>query len=287
MLVTGKGGVGKSLVAAATAKKLASQGKRVLLAEIGDKSFYKYWFNREIGYSAQEVGPNLWVCRWQGEECLKEYIAHLIKVEKIVDLFFDNKVMTALIQAAPALKELAILGKLTSGVRGIGPKLPYDLIIIDCYSTGHFKSLLLAPRGMKEAIPFGPMGEQCRSIEETLRDPQITSIWVVTLPEELPVNETLELNAFLTDEMQLQPSTVLNRLYPEILRESQIELGIERSQDESSFVGFLASKLAEQFEARKNLKPNLTLEVPFIPLVDPQELVEKVSNHLEISWPLF
>ena len=69
---------------------------------------------------------NLFVARWAGEDCLKEYLLHLLKLESIVQLFFENRVMKSLIQAAPGLRELALVGKITSGIRGVGPALPFD-----------------------------------------------------------------------------------------------------------------------------------------------------------------
>src|SRR4051812_23546995 len=100
-LITGKGGVGKSTVAAAMAWRLAANGRKTLLVEFGERSFYRHIFQTEIGMTPLMLTTHLSVTRWEGEACLREYLQHFLKIEKLVDLFFDNKIMRALIQAAP------------------------------------------------------------------------------------------------------------------------------------------------------------------------------------------
>lgn len=284
LLVTGKGGVGKSTVAAAAAIKLSQQGRKVLLAELGEKSFFQYVFDQPISYKPQPVGENLWACIWEGEQCLKEYIAHLLKIEKIVDLFFENKVMRALVQAAPALKELAILGKLTSPHRKVGPALDFDDIVLDAYSTGHFKALLQAPRGMGEAIPFGPMGEQCRAIDRVIQDREISQVWVVSLPEELPVIETLEHLSFLKAEMGLQPQAILNRYLPTQLDKSDCDMMPEAASSNSDFVSYICSEAREFEKSKELLEADLKAEIPHMLEGMSKSMLEKLSERIPLPW---
>src|SRR6478609_844435 len=94
--VTGKGGVGKSVVAAALALKLSRQGKKVLLVELGDQSFFKDFFElADVTFHPQLIKPNLSLALWTGESCLREYAQYLVKVESLAKLFFDNAVMRA------------------------------------------------------------------------------------------------------------------------------------------------------------------------------------------------
>lgn len=247
--VSGKGGVGKSTVAAAQALAFARKGHRTLLVELGEKSFYRRVFDRDIDHQPTQVGDDFFISRWDGEDCLKEYLLHLFRVEKIVNLFFENKVTKSLLQAAPGLKELSILGKITSGVRGVGPTLNFDRIVVDAYSTGHFQALIKAPPAMAEAIPFGPMGEQSHSIIGVLKDPRISRYAVVTIPEELPVTEGLELAAFLRAQDLPAPRFILNR-------HLDLPFGLEDLQPlrQNDFVVYLETLLRRQNEFESRLK---------------------------------
>lgn len=210
--VTGKGGVGKSTVAAALALKKAKSGIRTLLVEIGDQSFYKDYFQlSEVGFSPVKIQENFSVALWTGQNCLREYIIHLIKTETLYKLFFENAVMKAFVNVAPALPELAIMGKATSGLRHHGPPLPYDCIIVDCYATGHFMALMGAAEGMAKAVKFGPMGEQSRSIDKVLRDASLCHYHIVCLPEELPMRETEELYEELKKHFGVNARLILNK----------------------------------------------------------------------------
>ena len=211
VFVSGKGGVGKSMWAASVATRLARAGKRVLLVEFGETSFFGYFYSQPVSMQPLKIEPNLHVAIWNGATCLHDYIRHLVKIDRLADLFFENKVMKALIRGAPALKELAILGKATSGVRNYGPDLDYDHIVFDSYATGHFLALLRAPVGMYEAIKFGPMGDQSKAIIATLKDPQAVEYHLVSLLEELPVSETLELHEQLSSEFSNNIKLIANK----------------------------------------------------------------------------
>lgn len=247
-LVSGKGGVGKSTVAAALAKQLAARGRKTLLVELGERSYLRHIFHAQLEAEPLDISSHLSVARWEGEACLREYLRYLIKIDRVVKLFFDNRVMRALVQAAPALKELALLGKVTSGPRKIGPPLPYDDLVVDAYATGHFRALWRAPVGLGEAIPFGPMGEQSRSITNVLKDPNLTQFYVVALPEDLPVTEGLELARDIEREIGQRPRMILNRWL-----ESPLDLKKLREFKGHDFADYVSILLERQDAARAKL----------------------------------
>lgn len=207
--VTGKGGVGKSAVAAAMAMKFALEGRKTLLVEIGTTSFFENFLGlpqvgfHPVSYDLSSLNPNsppsqtasggLDVALWAGEECLKEYAIYLIKVETLYRLFFENPVSKSLIQIAPGLEELAITGKATSHPRKHGPPLDYERIVIDSFATGHFAALIKSPQAMAQSIRFGPMHDQSQSIDRYLSNPDFSKYHIVSLPEDLPTTEALEL----------------------------------------------------------------------------------------------
>ncbi len=246
-LVTGKGGVGKSTVAAALALKCSKVNGKTLLVELGDRGFYSHVWGRAFGFKEVQVDSQLWVARWSGEDSLREYVGHLIRVQRLVDLIFENRIMKALVRAAPALNELAILGKLTSGIRKIGPAFDFENVIVDAYATGHFKALINAPKGMSEAIPRGPMGDQSRAMAEILRDSKRVKIYVVALPEELPVNESMELADSLERGLGQTPKFILNKCLDPGVSESGLQELLKEKQD-SRLSSYLVKGMKQQRE---------------------------------------
>lgn len=271
-LISGKGGVGKSTVAASLAWGLAAQGRKTLLVELGERSYFRHVFHNEVGVNPTVINTHLSVARWDGESCLREYLQYILKIERIVRLFFDNKVMRALVQAAPALKELALLGKVTSGVRGRGPVMPYDDLVIDCYATGHFRALWRAPIGLAEAIPFGPMGEQSRGIVSVLKNPELTRFYVAMVCEDLPVTEGLELARDIQAEMEQTPHLILNR-WLECPLDLQ-QLNRFRGHD---FADYLTVLLERQLEMKKTVQTR-GFDLTVLPWLFTDSLAEKIRQ---------
>lgn len=282
--VTGKGGVGKSVIAAGLALRKSREGKRVLLVELGDQSFFKDFFNEpEVEFNPRTLKKNLDVALWSGETSLREYAKYLIKVEALTKLFFENAVMRAFINVAPALSELAIMGKITSGPRNYGPPVPYDCLVIDAYATGHFMALMNASRGMAQAIQFGPMGEQSRSIDAVLKNEEICHYHIVTLPEELPIKEAEELKAQLAAEFSLNPRVILNKFLEMDIPLTTLK---EAQKDPTSDLGKFALYLEQHQERQRGLTQETKnafddlIQVPLFFETDPWKLVELISERM-------
>ena len=212
--ITGKGGVGKSTVALACAKNLAQKGLKTLLVEMNTHSYFARVLRQPVGHEPTQIEPSFYVANWTSENCLREYVLHYLKLERLFEIFFQNRVMRAFIDIAPGLSEISLLGKITSGIRKIGPPLEFDRIVVDCFSTGHALAFFRAPQGLAKAVQVGPMAEQSRAIDAILRDQRFCSYWLVTLLEELPTVETMELDKSLRADLGIEPTILSNRVLP-------------------------------------------------------------------------
>jgi anion-transporting ArsA/GET3 family ATPase len=194
------------------------------LAELGEDSYLGRVLlsppRGDVPHQPLVLADGLWLSQWSGESCLREYVLHYLRIERLYRLFFENRVMRALVNVAPGLPEVAIVGKATSGPRKVGPAMPYQNVVIDSFATGHSLALWRAPRGMGQAIAFGPMGQHSRQMDEVMRNPVLNRIVIVTLAEELPVQETIELAVSLKELGLPRPVVVVNRLWDESLLDS-------------------------------------------------------------------
>lgn len=275
-LVTGKGGVGKSLFSAVLAYHISTQNQQILLSELSEHSFFKDYLGLpEISYKPVAWKPNLDISQWSPDDCLKEYCLHLLKIENLYKLFFENPVSKSLIQIAPGLHELALLGKMTSSPRKHGPPMKHDQIVVDSFATGHFLTLLRAPAALYEAVPFGPMGEQSKSIDSWIRNPDFTEVHIVTLPEELPITESIELYEQLKKEFNINAKMYLNKISG--LNESDLTGLSEEAQD--SLKNILTSEAIARAELKKaHIK---FIELPLITSLDIEVLIKTLASHLE------
>lgn len=199
-LVSGKGGVGKTHLSTGLSYQLSQKGRRVLLVEFSHLSLYSEFFSRPVGFKGVELGQGFFVSSWTGLDCLSEYVASIAHSQRAADIFLKFPVLKNLIESAPGLREVAVLGKLTSDYRkAIKLKTHYDDIVFDAPSTGHFMSLLQVPFGLRKTVGAGPMQTQCESIINTLNSSSEVKFVVVKDPSDFSQQEGEELSLFLRD----------------------------------------------------------------------------------------
>jgi anion-transporting ArsA/GET3 family ATPase len=237
VIVTGKGGVGKSTVALALALAAARRSKRTILCEVSAQEHLSRVFHRaEVGFHEVEMAENLWAISIDPDESLREYVLLQLKVKAMRDLLFKSRIFTYLAAATPGLKELVTIGKiweLALEDRKVKQGRNYDLVIVDAPATGHGVGFLQTPRTFANVARVGPIRQQAEILDKFIRNRKRTGMAVVTLPEEMPVNETAKLERDLASEVGVQVSRIFcNGLYPERFPEDEagalIELAAER-----------------------------------------------------------
>lgn len=227
-IVTGKGGVGKTTVAAALGLLAARQGLKVLMVETHGLSHLAELFEVQgVGYEPKPFKNGLSLARIDPEPAFQEYVLRQVKFQFLYNAVFNNKYVRHFIDAAPGLAELLTIGKVWAlveeGTRK-GKKPEYDLVIVDAPSTGHSLSLLTVPQVVVDAVRVGPLKNNAQEILELIRDPQKTLTWLVTLPEEMPINEAVEMDQKLERDAKVGVGPVLlNSLWPQVLGKDSIQ----------------------------------------------------------------
>jgi anion-transporting ArsA/GET3 family ATPase len=219
LFFTGKGGVGKSTVTAATALLAAEQGQRVLVVEADDKGAIPGNFEQpSVGFEPREVYPGVCAMAMRTEDSLKEYLKLNLRVPVLGRLGPLARVLDFVATAAPGVKEILTVGKICWEVReSIEGRADWDLVVVDAAATGHIIGQLDAPRAIQELVSVGMVREQTDWMVELLSDPSVTSLNVVATPEEMPVNETIELVQKARVELTVPlGAVVVNRVLPEL-----------------------------------------------------------------------
>ncbi len=201
LLIHGKGGVGKSVLTEALVHALAAQGRRVLWVVLADPRFP---LGERIELSAQLSRYNASV-----EHAFQEYIELKIGVGLIARVFANNKLVRFLAEAGPGFHELILMGKIWH------ERQNYDHVVVDMPSTGFGLAMVQSVRNFEKLFKKGPVARDAAAIAATLSDAQATAQILVTLPEETPIREALELRGFLLEMFPtVHPTMVVNRVMP-------------------------------------------------------------------------
>jgi anion-transporting ArsA/GET3 family ATPase len=212
LIVTGKGGVGKTTVAAAQATALAARGKRVLVCLCNTKERLSSMLGcSAIGSEITRAGHNIWAINMDPEVAMEEYGMMTFKSRALYTMLFDNDYVRSFLRAIPGMHEWAMLGKAwwhTTEQNADGtPK--YDVVILDAPATGHGLDMLRVPKILVELVPSGMLRRDAEIAWNLFQNPKLTGAVVVTLPEEMPTSETIELATALRTELNIPIARVV------------------------------------------------------------------------------
>jgi hypothetical protein len=218
LVVTGKGGVGKSTLSATLGLILVRAGKRVLLLETDPReSLYQLLDVPPSGGAIVPVVPGLFVQNLQPRDVLDQLVREHVRVGLLADRVLESPVYEQFAEGAPGLEEMAVIAHAQRVVDArAGRDVPeVDLVVMDAPATGHGLSLLEAPLLVSEVIRDGPVGRLGGKLARFVHDPALCGVVLVTAAEEMPVQEAIELIEALESRFSRGPEMVLvNGLYP-------------------------------------------------------------------------
>jgi anion-transporting ArsA/GET3 family ATPase len=316
LVVSGKGGVGKTTVAAALALVAARHGRRVCIAEVDRKGTLPRLFGGQpLGYEPRQLAPGVFGMNIVPEAALAEYLAVQYHMKRISKAFTSTHFVDYITAAAPGLKDILMLGKIwyleQGRSNGRGPA-DYDTIVVDAPAAGHMLTFLSAPMGLADAVRLGPVKRQSDWLVQMLQDPARTRVHLVTLPEEMPVSETLETAEALKGRVGIHAGTVFaNAVYGQLLdpeeRRAFEDIGAGKpmarlkkvaagagitldSEDVAALIGygrFLMARQAIQAVHLKKLRRGVdepVVELPFLfsaglALPDIENLADVIEDH--------
>ena len=218
--VTGKGGVGKTTVSAAIGLAAAAQGRTTIVCEVADQHHMSRAF-AHAGVSRDEearLADDLYAISVDPQHALEEWLSRQVGGHAL-RILTRSSAFQYFVAAAPGAKELITIAKvweLAQGKRWTKTNRTYDLVVVDAPASGHGIAMLQTPKTFGEIARVGPIQRQANKVRDMLADPERTGYVAVALPEEMPVNETLQLQDKLVDAVGLDlDAIVVNGLYPE------------------------------------------------------------------------
>jgi anion-transporting ArsA/GET3 family ATPase len=222
LFVTGKGGVGKTTVAAALAELAARRGLRTLVCEMDAKGALAGAFDvPPLTFEPREIRPHLFAMAMNTEDSLREYLRLFVRIPLVGRIGPLARTFDFVADAAPGVKEILAVGKLCYEAR----ERHYDVVVVDAEASGHVVAQVGAPQAIRDLVQVGLVRDQTEWMIEILGDPARTGLVAVTTPEEMPVVETLQLLERLRERTVVQPSAVVaNRVLPSIFAPGEAAL---------------------------------------------------------------
>ncbi len=218
IIVSGKGGVGKTSIAAAIARHCA-QFRSTVLVTFDSQNERHPFLDVPLGYQPVVAAPGLSVLRVDALAAIREYVRRKMPFSGLYDAVLKSRMFRDFAEASPGFEELMCLGKLND----LATASKFEQVVLDAPSTGHLKTLIDVPKATLEAVRVGPLNHNARRIQDLLLDPERTRVVLAALPEEMAVTEALELRNFCRDRRMNVGPVILNQWVPDRFAVEEIE----------------------------------------------------------------
>jgi len=226
LIVSGKGGVGRTTVAALLGLALARRGRRVLVATVGQDDRLAWMLGLPtLSDTPVAASRGLYVQRVVPQTAIREYGALMLRSERVASAVFDNAPMRRLLRTIPGLDDFAILGKVWhEAIRARS----FDTIVFDGPATGHLRYTLGIPQAILRTLTVGPLPREARLMQDSLEDPSKVQAVLVGLPDRWPLTELGEMAKALREELHVGiGAIVVNGLWPAGLPEPITDPGAD------------------------------------------------------------
>ena len=291
IFVTGKGGVGKTAAAAAIGRLLADSGRRTLVCELDADPAMGRIFGEDVGFEPTRVAPKLFACNLTGDDSMRAFVERFVPSRRVAGLILKNKVASIFFRSAPSVMEAVILDRLSTLATESAPA--YDSIVVDLPASGHAVTFLNVPKSMAKMVSVGELADHLRRIASLIANPAKSEVVIVSLPDEMAINESLELWRKLHASVDTPTRTVVvNGVRAPSLRDEDVERvrALHEASPEAGFGPLLSGlKLGaywknEDVRNVERLAASIDGSVVTIPFVfdkaDEKELVDRVADGL-------
>lgn len=284
LVVTGKGGVGKSAVAATLGRLMARESGpavRTLVIEVDPReNLHQLLGTPPSGGEILDAGGGLFLQHLKPRSVVDRVIEERVRLGAVVRKVQGSSVYQHFVDGCPGLKEMAVL----EHARRLLGERRFDAVILDAPATGHGVSLLRAPLVVAEAVGEGPFGRLAAEIAEVVAEPERCGVVVVTQAEEMPVQEAVELSAVLDEHLKREPDLlVVNALYPPAPSAEEVAGLAGEDRPPAALVDLWRRRRAvnrRELERLVKVWPGPMVGLPLLPLPRGPELVSALAGCL-------
>jgi anion-transporting ArsA/GET3 family ATPase len=290
--VTGKGGVGKTTIAAALAQRMAERGRRVLLVEMAaDRGVAALFGTTPLSSEPTRLAARLDAVRAEDRTLVEGYFRRLLRLPFLSRRLFASATFHAVTAAAPGVTEFVLLDQLAQWTAPgwFGQRARYDQVVVDGPASGHALRLLRAPQQLAALVPRGPLSATMRRLVNLLGDHEHTRVVLVAIPDEMAVSEAIEAHNALTKLGLHVTRPVLNRVWPRRFSAADAAaIAALRRRDDHPMLAAAQLEIATRREAERHLgRLRRAFGTPPVPLreccrdaVDPA-VIREMGQRLE------